>query len=61
MNDEVQSYAKIHQANNFKPLTWSNQPSIDNTTDTRSRVIKVKDEELLKLTETKVKTSTKVI
>ncbi|WP_250311784.1 Sca4 family protein [Rickettsia endosymbiont of Oedothorax gibbosus] len=61
MNDEVQSYAKIHQANNFKPLTWSNQPPIDNTTDTRSRVIKVKDEELFKLTETKVKTSTKVI
>ncbi|WP_341759177.1 Sca4 family protein [Candidatus Tisiphia endosymbiont of Ptychoptera albimana] len=61
MNDEVQSYAKIHQANNFKPLTWSNQPPIDNTTDTRSRVIKVKDEELFKLTETKVKTSTKVV
>ncbi|MDN3031246.1 MAG: Sca4 family protein [Candidatus Tisiphia sp.] len=61
MNDEVQSYAKIHQANNFKPLTWSNQTPIDNTTDTRSRVIKVKDEELFKLTETKVKTSTKVI
>ncbi|WP_341757118.1 MULTISPECIES: Sca4 family protein [unclassified Candidatus Tisiphia] len=61
MNDEVQSYAKIHQANNFKPLTWSKQASIDNITDTRSRIIKVKDQELFELTETTVKTSTKVI
>ncbi|WP_425362829.1 Sca4 family protein [Candidatus Tisiphia endosymbiont of Hybos culiciformis] len=61
MNDEVQSYAKIHQANNFKPLTWSEQALIDNITDTRSRVIKVKDQELFELTETTLKTSTKVI
>ncbi|MCC8398710.1 MAG: Sca4 family protein [Rickettsia endosymbiont of Labidopullus appendiculatus] len=61
MNDEVQSYAKIHQANHFKPLTWSEQASIDNITDTRSRAIKVKGEELFKLTETTIKTSTKVI
>ncbi len=61
MNDEVQSYAKIHQANHFKPLTWSKQASIDNITDTRSRIIKVKDQELFELTETTVKTSTKVI
>lgn len=61
MNDEVQSYAKIHQANHFKPLTWSEQASINNITDTRSRVIKIKDEELFKLTEITIKTSTKVI
>ncbi len=61
MNDEVQSYAKVLQANHFKPLTWNEQETVTNTTSTRSRVIKVKDEELFKLIETNIKTSKKVI
>ncbi|BFD46455.1 MAG: hypothetical protein DMENIID0002_11010 [Rickettsia endosymbiont of Sergentomyia squamirostris] len=61
MNDEVQSYAKVLQDNHFKPLTWSEQETITNTTSTRSRVIKVKDEELFKLIETNIKTSKKVM
>lgn len=61
MNDEVQSYAKVLQANHFKPLTWNEQETITNTTSTRSRVITVKDEELFKLIETNIKTSKKVM
>ncbi|WP_375331863.1 Sca4 family protein [Candidatus Tisiphia endosymbiont of Temnostethus pusillus] len=61
MNDEVQSYAKVLQANHFKPLTWNEQETVTNITSTRSRVIKVKDEELFKLIETNIKTSKKVI
>ncbi|WP_342267688.1 Sca4 family protein [Candidatus Tisiphia endosymbiont of Empis tessellata] len=61
MNDEVQSYAKVLQANHFKPLTWNEQETVTNTTSTRSRVIKVKDEELFKLIETNIKTYKKVM
>ncbi|WP_375331348.1 Sca4 family protein [Candidatus Tisiphia endosymbiont of Oplodontha viridula] len=61
MHDEVQSYAKVLQANHFKPLTWNEQETVTNTTSTRSRVIKVKDEELFKLIENNIKTSTKVM
>ncbi|WP_342272492.1 Sca4 family protein [Candidatus Tisiphia endosymbiont of Parasteatoda lunata] len=61
MNDEVQSYAKVLQANHFKSLTWNEQETVTNTTSTRSRVIKVKDEELFKLIETNIKTYKKVI
>ncbi|WP_341755901.1 Sca4 family protein [Candidatus Tisiphia endosymbiont of Ptychoptera albimana] len=61
MNDEVQSYAKILQANHFKPLTWNEQETVTNTSSTRSRAIKVKDEELFKLIETNIKTSKKVM
>ncbi|MDD9334469.1 MAG: Sca4 family protein [Rickettsiaceae bacterium] len=61
MNDEVQSYAKVLQANHFKPLTWNEQETVTNTSSTRSRAIKVKDEELFKLIETNIKTSKKVM
>ncbi|MFU7502287.1 MAG: hypothetical protein ACE1S7_02305 [Candidatus Tisiphia sp.] len=61
MNDGVQSYAKVLQANHFKPLTWNEQETVTNTTSIRSRVIKVKDEELFKLIETNIKTYKKVI